>query len=37
MYAFMQAMGLVNDHLARCTARRRCEDARRATNSLQRE
>jgi len=36
MYAFMQAMGLVNDHLAGCTARRRCEDARRATNSLQR-
>ena len=30
MYAFMQAMGLVNDHLAGCAARRRCEDARRA-------
>jgi DNA-3-methyladenine glycosylase I len=34
MYAFMQAMGLVNDHLTGCFARRRCEDARRSTNSL---
>lgn len=34
MYAFMQAMGLVNDHLAGCAARRRCEDARRKTNPL---
>ena len=33
MYAFMQAMGLVNDHLAGCAARRVCEDARRATHS----
>ena len=31
MYAFMQAMGLVNDHLAGCPARRRCEAAWRAT------
>ena len=30
MYAFMQAMGLVNDHLAGCAARRPCETARRA-------
>jgi DNA-3-methyladenine glycosylase I len=37
MYAFMQAMGLVNDHLAGCAARRRCEDSRRATNPLRRE
>ena len=30
MYAFMQAMGLVNDHLTGCSARRRAETARRA-------
>jgi DNA-3-methyladenine glycosylase I len=30
LYAFMQAMGLVNDHLSGCAARRRCEAARRA-------
>ncbi len=29
MYALMQAMGLVNDHLAGCAARGRCEAARR--------
>jgi DNA-3-methyladenine glycosylase I len=29
IYAFMQAMGLVNDHLAGCPARKRCEQARR--------
>ena len=29
-YAFMQAMGIVNDHLDGCEARERCEDARRA-------
>jgi DNA-3-methyladenine glycosylase I len=29
VYAFMQAMGLVNDHLDGCAARERCEDARR--------
>ena len=29
MYAFMQAMGLVNDHLAGCVARDRAEAARR--------
>jgi DNA-3-methyladenine glycosylase I len=28
-YAFMQAMGIVNDHLAGCEARARCEAARR--------
>jgi len=28
VYAFMQAMGLVNDHLEGCTARRQAEDAR---------
>lgn len=33
-YAFMQAMGLVNDHDARCPARARCEKARRARGSL---
>lgn len=27
-YAFMQAMGLVNDHLAGCTARRQVQEAR---------
>jgi len=36
MYAFMQAMGLVNDHLTGCTARRPCEHARREMSSLQR-
>ncbi len=30
MYAFMQAMGLVNDHLDGCWVRERCEHARRA-------
>ncbi len=30
VYAFMQAMGLVNDHLKGCVARARCESARRA-------
>jgi DNA-3-methyladenine glycosylase I len=30
VYSTMQACGSVNDHLARCTARRRCEEARRA-------
>ena len=29
VYAFMQAMGLVNDHVDGCDARRRCEDARK--------
>jgi DNA-3-methyladenine glycosylase I len=29
MYAFMQAMGMVNDHAKGCTARTRCEKARR--------
>lgn len=29
MYAFMQAMGLVNDHAKGCAARTRCETARR--------
>jgi len=29
MYAFMQSMGLVNDHVAGCPARRLAEDARR--------
>ena len=29
VYAFMQAMGLVNDHLDSCAARDRCEKARR--------
>jgi len=28
VYAFMQAMGLVNDHVAGCPARARCEQAR---------
>jgi len=28
-YAFMQAMGLVNDHVEGCPARARCEDERR--------
>lgn len=30
MYAFMQAMGLVNDHIEGCTARQRALDARAA-------
>jgi DNA-3-methyladenine glycosylase I len=30
VYAFMQAMGLVNDHVEGCAARAPCEDARRA-------
>jgi DNA-3-methyladenine glycosylase I len=30
MYAFMQAMGLVNDHLPRCFAHDECNAARRA-------
>jgi DNA-3-methyladenine glycosylase I len=30
MYAFMQAMGLVDDHLAGCFARSECEISRRA-------
>jgi DNA-3-methyladenine glycosylase I len=30
VYAFMQAMGLVNDHLKGCPARARCEKTRRA-------
>jgi DNA-3-methyladenine glycosylase I len=30
MYAFMQAMGLVNDHVEGCPARQRVEDARSA-------
>jgi DNA-3-methyladenine glycosylase I len=29
VYAFMQAMGLVNDHAEGCEARKRAEDARR--------
>ena len=29
-YAFMQAMGLVNDHLAGCAIRKRAEQARSA-------
>jgi DNA-3-methyladenine glycosylase I len=29
VYAFMQAMGLVNDHLADCSAREVCSDERR--------
>ncbi len=29
VYAFMQAMGLVNDHISGCRARRRVEQARR--------
>ena len=28
VYAFMQAMGLVNDHLEGCIARQRVDDAR---------
>ncbi len=34
VYAFMQAMGLVNDHLAGCHVRDRAEEARRAAPSL---
>jgi DNA-3-methyladenine glycosylase I len=34
MYAFMQAMGLVNDHMTGCAARRRCERARRSMSPL---
>ncbi|NIR39021.1 MAG: DNA-3-methyladenine glycosylase I, partial [Actinobacteria bacterium] len=30
VYAFMQAMGLVNDHLEGCVARDECERQRRA-------
>jgi DNA-3-methyladenine glycosylase I len=30
MYAFMQAMGLVNDHVEGCAARTRVERARSA-------
>jgi DNA-3-methyladenine glycosylase I len=29
MYAFMQAMGLVNDHIEGCAFRAKCESARR--------
>ena len=29
MYAFMQSLGIVNDHLEGCTVRTRAEDARR--------
>lgn len=32
-YAFMQAMGLVNDHVDGCPARKRCERARRALDT----
>jgi len=30
VFSTMQACGIVNDHLARCTARRSCEEERRA-------
>ena len=33
-YAFMQAMGLVNDHDAKCPARQRCDKARRLCGRL---
>jgi len=33
-YAFMQAMGLVNDHVAGCAARERCERARADRGAL---
>jgi len=33
MYAFMQAMGLVNDHIEGCSARERALDARAAFNA----
>ena len=36
VYAFMQAMGLVNDHLEGCAARRRVEDARTRLPSTRR-
>jgi DNA-3-methyladenine glycosylase I len=32
MYAFMQAMGLVNDHLAGCAVRQEVEADRRSFN-----
>ncbi len=35
-YAFMQAMGLVNDHVDGCPARARCEDARQELSLLTR-
>lgn len=34
LYAFMQAMGLVNDHLEGCVVRPRAEQARRALDKL---
>ncbi|MCW8127737.1 DNA-3-methyladenine glycosylase I [Microbulbifer halophilus] len=34
MYAFMQASGMVNDHLVRCPAYRECIDAAKAKNLL---
>ncbi len=33
-YAFMQAMGLVNDHAPQCAARKRCETARTQLGSV---
>jgi DNA-3-methyladenine glycosylase I len=33
-YAFMQAMGLVNDHAPKCSARVRCEKTRKARGKL---
>ncbi len=36
VYAFMQAMGMVNDHLHDCPARRACERERRALQSARR-
>jgi DNA-3-methyladenine glycosylase I len=33
MYAFMQATGIVNDHVEGCPARTRCERERRAVQS----
>jgi DNA-3-methyladenine glycosylase I len=33
VYAFMQAMGLVNDHLEGCSVREQCEQARLATRT----
>ncbi len=33
MYAFMQAMGLINDHIEGCAARERALDARAAFKS----
>ncbi|MEM7517968.1 MAG: DNA-3-methyladenine glycosylase I [Planctomycetota bacterium] len=35
-YAFMQAMGLVNDHLHACPVRLRCEGARKALGRMDR-